>query len=136
MTILDYPRCRRHSLSSNGAFWACGMCRYAITQTALLTKRRATEPGNDLGRPAIGQSVTRHTNRSPRFTPAVSRFTGSERAPMINRRQHRMQEELGVLISLAVSLGMIILTVVGWWLWGTFPGLMGAVMSVSSVEIP
>lgn len=55
---------------------------------------------------------------------------------MLNRGQHRVQEELSVLISLVVSLGMIILTVVGWWLWNTFPSLMGAVMSVSSVEMP
>lgn len=48
----------------------------------------------------------------------------------------KLDGELGVLISLVVSLGMIILTVVGWWLWNTFPGFMGAVMSVSSVEIP
>lgn len=55
---------------------------------------------------------------------------------MLNRRQYRMQEELSVLISLVVSLGMIILTVVGWWLVSTFPGLMAAVTSVSSVEMP
>ncbi|MEK6804589.1 MAG: hypothetical protein AABZ34_18300 [Nitrospirota bacterium] len=48
----------------------------------------------------------------------------------------KLDGERGVLISLAVSLGMVILTVAGWWLWNTFPGLMGAVMSVSSVEIP
>ncbi|TKS60146.1 MAG: hypothetical protein EWM73_03196 [Nitrospira sp.] len=48
----------------------------------------------------------------------------------------KLDGELGVLISLAVSLGMVILTVAGWWLWNTFPGLMEAVTSVSSVEIP
>ena len=48
----------------------------------------------------------------------------------------KLDGELGVLISLAVSLGMVILTVVVWWLWNTLLGLMGAVMSVSSVEIP
>lgn len=36
---------------------------------------------------------------------------------MRNRRQHGVREELGVLISLAVSLGMIILAVAGLWLW-------------------
>lgn len=36
MKTRDCPRCRRHSLFPTGAFWACGMCRYAITQTALL----------------------------------------------------------------------------------------------------
>ena len=48
----------------------------------------------------------------------------------------KLDGELGVLISLAISLGMVILTVASWWLWNTFPGLMGMVMSVSSVEIP
>ncbi len=55
---------------------------------------------------------------------------------MLNRRRHCLREEPGVLISLVVSIGMVLLTVLGWWLWNTFPGLMGAVMSVSSVEIP
>lgn len=55
---------------------------------------------------------------------------------MLNRRQSCLREELGVLISVVVSLGMIILTVVGWWILNTFPSFMGVVMSVSSVEIP
>ncbi|MEK7350580.1 MAG: hypothetical protein AAB177_06870 [Nitrospirota bacterium] len=48
----------------------------------------------------------------------------------------KLDGELGVLISLVVSLGMVILVVAGWWLLNIFPSLMGAVMSVSSVEIP
>ena len=54
------------------------------------------------------------------------------------RGQHpgKLDGELGVLVSLVVSLGMVVLTVVGWWLWNTVPGLMGAVTSVSSLEIP
>lgn len=48
----------------------------------------------------------------------------------------KLDGELSVLISLAVSLGMVILTVAGWWLLNTFPSLMGTVMSVSSIEIP
>jgi hypothetical protein len=55
---------------------------------------------------------------------------------MIMPHPGKLDGEIGVLISLAVSLGMVILTVAGWWLMNTFPGLMGAVMSVSSVEIP
>lgn len=31
----DCPRCQRHSLFQTGAFWACGVCSYAITQAAL-----------------------------------------------------------------------------------------------------
>ncbi len=48
----------------------------------------------------------------------------------------KLDGEIGVLISLAASLGMVILTVVVWWLMNTFPGLMGAAMSVSFLEIP
>lgn len=48
----------------------------------------------------------------------------------------KLDGELGVLISLAVSLAMVIFTVAGWWLWNTFPDLMGTVTSVSSLEIP
>lgn len=29
------PRCRQQSLYSNGAFWLCGGCGYAITESAL-----------------------------------------------------------------------------------------------------
>lgn len=32
------PRCQRHSLFQTGAFWACGVCSYAITQAALLIR--------------------------------------------------------------------------------------------------
>jgi ribosomal protein L37AE/L43A len=35
MTVHRCPRCRRHSLVHTGAFWACEVCRYAITQVAL-----------------------------------------------------------------------------------------------------
>ena len=34
-------RCRRHSLFQTGAFWACGVCSYAITQAALQACLRA-----------------------------------------------------------------------------------------------
>jgi len=36
MKIHRCARCLQHSLFSTGAFWACGSCGYAITQTALL----------------------------------------------------------------------------------------------------
>lgn len=36
MTIQHCPRCQQHSLVSTGAFWACGVCTYAVTQAALL----------------------------------------------------------------------------------------------------
>lgn len=55
---------------------------------------------------------------------------------MLNRRQSCPREELGVFISLVVSLGMIVLAVAGWWLLNTFTNIVGMVMSASSVEIP
>ena len=48
----------------------------------------------------------------------------------------KLDDELGVLISLVISLGMIVLAVAGWWLLNIFPNLVGMVMSSSSVEIP
>lgn len=55
---------------------------------------------------------------------------------MIKRHPGKLDGELGALISLIVSLGMIILAVAGWWLWNTFHGLMGAILSMDFVEIP
>lgn len=79
--------------------------------------------------PAIGRSVTRHTSLRPRFT-------GSERAPMINRRHHCVREELGVLISLVLSLGMILLAIFGLWLWRIFEQIGKASVAITSVELP
>lgn len=36
MIFRHCPRCQRHSLFQNGAFWSCGTCSYAITHKALL----------------------------------------------------------------------------------------------------
>jgi hypothetical protein len=55
---------------------------------------------------------------------------------MLNHRQHRMQEELGVLISLVVSVGMILLTVLGWWLWKILAAIAPVLSGVSSIEAP
>lgn len=55
---------------------------------------------------------------------------------MINRRSHHMEGELGVIISLAVSLGMIILTIVGLWIWQTFPLIVEAMTSNTLIDIP
>ena len=38
MKVLVCLRCHRHSLIATGAFWACAMCGYAITQAALLVE--------------------------------------------------------------------------------------------------
>lgn len=39
MKILDCLRCRHRTLISTGAFWSCGTCGYAITQTALFAEQ-------------------------------------------------------------------------------------------------
>jgi ribosomal protein L37AE/L43A len=54
MTFRSCPRCHRHSLYSNGAFWTCSVCRYAITESALLIDerralRRANQPPESSG---------------------------------------------------------------------------------------
>lgn len=36
MKIRHCPRCQRNCLFQTGAFWACAICRYAITQSALI----------------------------------------------------------------------------------------------------
>lgn len=79
--------------------------------------------------PAIGRSVTRHTSLRPRFT-------GSERTPVINRHHHCVREELGVLISLVLSLGMILLTIFGVWLWRIFEQIREAAVAMTSIGIP
>jgi ribosomal protein L37AE/L43A len=56
MKTRDCPRCRRHSLFQTGAFWACGMCRYAITQTALLADE-AGEQSRSAGSHAGNETV-------------------------------------------------------------------------------
>ncbi|ULA62175.1 MAG: hypothetical protein LZF86_10034 [Nitrospira sp.] len=35
MRYRSCPQCRQHSLYSNGAFWTCGGCGYAVTESAL-----------------------------------------------------------------------------------------------------
>ena len=39
MRILPCLRCQRQSLVPTGAFWACGTCGYAITQSALYAEQ-------------------------------------------------------------------------------------------------
>lgn len=40
MKIRECPRCRQHSLTPIGAFWACASCGYAITGFALAVELR------------------------------------------------------------------------------------------------
>lgn len=49
MKTRDCPRCRRHSLFQTGAFWACGVCSYAITQAALLIDQADAQIRNRRG---------------------------------------------------------------------------------------
>ncbi len=46
MKTRDCPRCRRKALFQTGAFWACGICSYAITQAALLIDQADARGGN------------------------------------------------------------------------------------------
>jgi hypothetical protein len=39
-----------------------------------------------------------------------------------------MAQERAVMISVAVSIGMIVLSVVGWWLWQAYPKVVDAVL--------
>ncbi|WP_447974145.1 hypothetical protein [Nitrospira sp. Kam-Ns4a] len=43
MKTCPCPRCQRPSLAPTGAFWACGVCGYAITQTALHIELQALQ---------------------------------------------------------------------------------------------
>jgi uncharacterized iron-regulated membrane protein len=55
---------------------------------------------------------------------------------MIMPHPGKLDGELGVLISLVVSLGMIILTVTGWWLWKILAAIAPVLSGVSSIEMP
>lgn len=48
----------------------------------------------------------------------------------------KLDGELGVLINLAISIGMVLLTVAGWWLWKTFPGTVKAMLFMPSDDLP
>jgi hypothetical protein len=39
LAVRACPGCEQDTLVSNGAFWACGGCRYAVTSTALAMDR-------------------------------------------------------------------------------------------------
>lgn len=40
MTVHDCPHCRQPLLFQTGAFWRCGSCGFAITETALSREER------------------------------------------------------------------------------------------------
>lgn len=43
LAIGTCPGCSGNTLVSNGAFWRCEVCRYAVTSTALAADRAAAE---------------------------------------------------------------------------------------------
>jgi hypothetical protein len=91
------PRCQQHSLFQTWAFfWACGVCCYAMTQAALLIDQADAQVRNERG-PSDGQTGDNTALQRPHETilPHPGKLDGA----------------IGVLISLAVSLGMVILTV-------------------------
>jgi hypothetical protein len=56
MNIRHCPRCLRHSLVFTGAFWACGMCSYTVTQAALFIDQADAQARNRRGQ-ADSQTV-------------------------------------------------------------------------------
>jgi hypothetical protein len=55
---------------------------------------------------------------------------------MRTRRPHDRDGEEKVIISLVISLGMIILAVLGWWLWNVLAPIGPALSDVTLVEMP
>lgn len=55
---------------------------------------------------------------------------------MLKQSSHNMDGEDGVVISLAVSLGMIILTGVGLWTWKTLARIAEAMSILPPSEMP
>ncbi len=55
---------------------------------------------------------------------------------MLTRRSQNMAGEEGVLMSLAISLGMIILTAVGLWMWKVLARIAEAMFILPPSEMP
>jgi hypothetical protein len=53
---------------------------------------------------------------------------------MIKRLSDHMREEYPVVISLVLSLGIIILTIVGWWMWSAVRPIVGTMLP--PIEVP
>ena len=52
MKFCHCPRCQRETLFQTGAFWACGVCGYAITQSALAIDESRSKKS---GAPPLGE---------------------------------------------------------------------------------
>lgn len=55
---------------------------------------------------------------------------------MLTRRSQNMSGEEGVLMSLAISLGMVILAILGWWLWKVLARIVEAMFILPPSELP
>lgn len=56
---------------------------------------------------------------------------------MLKQHPGKWDRELGTLISLVMSLGMIVLAIAGWWLWKILAPIAPVLSSgVSSIEMP
>jgi hypothetical protein len=55
---------------------------------------------------------------------------------MLTRRSHNTDGEERVIISLAISLGMIILAVLGLWLWKVLAPIALVLSGLSPIEMP
>jgi len=55
---------------------------------------------------------------------------------MMPRRSQNIAGEEGVLMSLAISFGMLILAVLGLWLWKVLAQIAPVLSGVSSIEMP
>ena len=61
MKIRYCSQCQQQSLVPTGGFWACGICRYAITHAALLVETGAAYAGRKHG-PACSHHLKESTS--------------------------------------------------------------------------
>jgi hypothetical protein len=76
LAVRACPGCEQDTLVSNGAFWACGGCRYAVTSTALAMDRMQLNQSMD----PSGKSPARPRNRG-RFSEDIPHGEPAYTAP-------------------------------------------------------
>ena len=55
----------------------------------------------------------------------------------MNKRQwHSLHGEESVLISLAMSVGFVVLSFFAWWVWKTFPAIFMTITGATVIEMP
>jgi hypothetical protein len=67
-------------------------------------------------------------------TPAPGRVFGP--VIMNRRRFSELEDEASVFLSLVVSCGMILVAILGWWMWKIFAQIGEAMVAITSIEIP